>query len=100
MLGRAELVLGRLHPCLHEAVRAKDEAVMALLEKACQLNAAASLLLFATEKHVPEQIGDACTYTELAVSRCKDAIKDVLTSNREIQQRVARHVRGSGGCCE
>ena len=91
-LGRAELVLGRLHPCLHEAVRAKDEAVEALLEKACQLNAAASLLLYALDKHIPEHVGDAHTYTELAVCACKEAIEDVLKTNREIRLRVSRHL--------
>lgn len=90
-LGCAELVLSALHPCIREALEIKDAAVRNLLECSARLNVASTVLMYATNMHLPAAIGNAHTCTELAVIANKDAIQRWYTANMNMVQRLEQH---------
>ena len=95
-LGGTELVLSFLHPCVKEALEAKDAATRELLDTTCRLNAAATVLMHATNMHLPAAIGNAHTCTELAVLASQDALKHWCAANATVMQRLLHHPPLSG----
>ena len=95
-LGCAELVLSFLHPCVREALDAKDAATRKLFDTTCRLNAAATVLMRATDMRLPAAVGDAHTCTELAVLASQDALKHWCAANATVMHRLSRHPPLSG----
>ena len=95
-LGCAELALSCLHPCVREALEAKDAATRKLFDSTCRLNASAKLLMHATDMYLPAAIGDAHTCTELAVLASQDALRDWFTANATVLHRLLQHPPLSG----
>ena len=84
-LGCAELVLSALHPCIREALEAKDRAVKNLLDCTSRLNVAATLLMCANNAHVSgHAVDNANACTELAVIASKDAVQKWYTANARV----------------
>jgi hypothetical protein len=91
-LGCAELVLSALHPCIREALEAKDRAVKDLLDCTARLNVAATLLICAKDAHVSgHAVDNANACTELAVIASKDAVQKWYTANARVVQRIMQH---------
>ncbi len=90
-LGCSEVVLSCLHPCIKEAVEAKDSATRELLDCTHRLNSAATVLLHATHMRLPAAIGNVHTCTELAVSASEDAMQKWHAANAAVVQRLASH---------
>ena len=86
------MVLSALHPCVREALQAKDKAVYHLLQCTSRLNVAATVLVYATSTH-PEHTAavNARTCTELAVIASKDAVQKWYAAEAVLTQRLARH---------
>lgn len=91
-LGCAEMVLSALHPCIREALQAKDRAVHHLLQCTSRLNVAANVLVYATSIQ-PEHTaaGNARTCTELAVMASKDAVQKYHAAEAVLLQRLVCH---------
>lgn len=90
-LGCAELVTSCLHPCVREALDAKDAATRELFDTTCRLNAAATVLLHATNMHLPAAIGNAHVCTELAIASSQDALKHWCAANATVMHRILQH---------
>ena len=90
-MGCAELVMSCLHPCVREAVEAKDAAVRELYDTTCRLNTAAKVLMLATNMQLPAAVGNAHVCTELAVSASQDALKQVFEASTTVMHRMLQH---------
>lgn len=84
-------MLGCLHPCIKEAVEARDSATRELLDSTHRLNSAATVLLRATHVQLPAAIGNVHTCTELAVAASRHAMQKWHTANATVLQRLASH---------
>ena len=71
-LGCAGLVMSCLHPCVRDALDAKDAATRELFDTTCRLSAAATVLMHATNTHLLAAIGNAHVCTELAIASSQD----------------------------
>ena len=91
-LGCAHMVLSALHPCVREALQAKDKAVHHLLQCTSRLNVAANVVVYATSIQ-PEHTAasNARTCTELAVIASKDAVQKYHAAEAVLLQRLVCH---------
>ena len=90
-MGSTELLLSFLRPCVREALEAKDAATQQLLDTTRRLNAAATVLMHATNMQFPAAIGDAHTCAELAVLASQDALRLWCAANATVMHRVLQH---------
>lgn len=67
-----------------------------LFDTTCRLNAAATVLMRATDMRLPAAVGDAHTCTELAVLASQDALKHWCAANATVMHRLSRHPPLSG----